>query len=144
MKTIIFDIDNTLADLTDRLHYIQKEPKDWDSFHDECGLDAPIQPTIDINVALFDAGYHIVLLTGREERNRKATIDWCHKYGVKFHELLMRPNGNRRLDTELKLKLAKKLISAGCIHSVFEDRNRVAKMWREQGLTCYHVTEGDF
>lgn len=37
MKSVyVFDIDGTLADLTHRLHHIQKQPKDWDAFFDAC------------------------------------------------------------------------------------------------------------
>jgi hypothetical protein len=30
------------------------------------------------------------------------------------------------------------------IKGVFDDRNQVVKMWREKGLTCFQVAEGNF
>ena len=146
MQTIIFDIDSTLSDLSDRIHHISNGKRNWQAFHDECINDAPIQPTILVNQALYYAGHNIVLLTGREEGNRSDTIKWCHKYGVAFHTLLMRKKGNRQQDTAVKMKhyndsIKDKMPPVLC---VFEDRNRVVAMWRELGLTCYHVTDGDY
>lgn len=43
-RNIIFDIDGTLADPKDRLHFLKK--KDWNSFYDDCLDDAPIHNVI--------------------------------------------------------------------------------------------------
>ena len=43
-RNIIFDIDGTLADPKDRLHFLEK--KDWNSFYDACLDDAPIHHVI--------------------------------------------------------------------------------------------------
>lgn len=44
----IFDIDGTLADLSHRLHFIQKKPADWDGFFAACSDDAPIPEVIEL------------------------------------------------------------------------------------------------
>ena len=67
---IVFDIDGTLADCSQRLHHIQKSPPDWDSFFAETEKDEPIM--------------------------------------------------------------------------VFEDRKRVADMWRSKGIRCCQVAPGDY
>jgi len=33
MKTVIFDLDGTLCDITHRLHFIEGDNKDWDGFY---------------------------------------------------------------------------------------------------------------
>jgi phosphoglycolate phosphatase-like HAD superfamily hydrolase len=42
MKTVIFDLDGTLADLTHRLHYVKNGNRNWDKFFEECDKDLPI------------------------------------------------------------------------------------------------------
>lgn len=49
MKTIVFDLDGTLADITHRLHFIKDGNHDWDGFFAACVDDAPIPEM----VALF-------------------------------------------------------------------------------------------
>lgn len=146
MKTVIFDIDGTLADLSHRIHHIEGDKKNWQAFHEDCPHDDPIDTTIQVNNALYNAGHNIVLMTGREEQNRIATIEWCHKHSVKFHHLLMRKTGNRQQDTIVKAKLYASMIDADMpsVLCVFEDRNRAVQMWRDLGITCYHVTDGDY
>jgi len=124
MKTYIVDIDGTLADLSHRLHHIQKEPKDWDAFFDGCEEDEPIQNVIDVVRQLGTTqGNRIVYLTGRPERVRGKTICWLSKNGLPERNLVMRKNGDHRPDTIAKRELLEKLQSEGHeIVGVFEDR----------------------
>ena len=39
---IIFDIDGTLMDVEHRVHFLQQEPKDWESFNQNMINDTPI------------------------------------------------------------------------------------------------------
>jgi phosphoglycolate phosphatase-like HAD superfamily hydrolase len=144
-EIVIFDIDGTLADHSHRLHYIENKKKDWDNFYEACDKDTPIQPTIDINLMFYQAGYEIILLTGRRESTRNKTIEWCHQHGIKFDMLLMRRNHDYRQDTIFKKESVEKHVKElDLIHSIFEDRKKVVNMWRDLGIQCYHVTEGDY
>ena len=148
-KTVIFDIDKTLANNKHREHYIIAPYLDqyddfipnWDAFHAECYKDTPIQPTIDINNLMYNAGYFIILLTGRTEKNREITKDWCYSNGVKFHSLLMRPNNARESDYIMKRKAIDKISNLPPIHCVFEDSSSAVEMWREKGYQCYQVDD---
>ena len=33
-KWVIFDVDGTLMDITERRKFVEQRPKDWDSFND--------------------------------------------------------------------------------------------------------------
>ena len=65
--------------------------------------------------------------------------------GVIIEKLLMRSQGNYTDDDELKrhwLNIAREADQAPDL--VFEDRDRVVRMWREEGITCFQVAEGNF
>ena len=41
-RTVIIDIDGTISKVGERIKYLQSEPKDWDSFYNDCFEDEPI------------------------------------------------------------------------------------------------------
>jgi len=142
----IFDLDGTLADCTHRLKYIQGEVKDWDMFHSTCVDDLPIEYTIDM---LNHLGTHeeIQILTGRNAVVREQTVKWLDAHNVNYSYLAMREEGDRRQDHVIKLKWLRKFrvdFPEEDIQGVFEDRQQVVDMWREEGLICYQVAPGDF
>lgn len=132
IKTIICDIDGTLA-----LH-AHRGPFDWDKI----GTDEPYEAVRDV---LDMMTYHVILVTGREEKYRGETVAWLMKHRVMFHELHMRPTGDRREDSIIKREIYESRIKGKYnVRFVLDDRNRVVKMWREVGLPCFQVAEGDF
>lgn len=142
----IFDLDGTLADCTHRLKYIQGEEKDWDAFHHNTSKDSAILPTIEILNALSDRN-PIYIVTGRNDVAEEDTRRWLFKYGVKFDVLVMRSENDRRHDTVIKREWLRKFREENPnrkIQGVFEDRQQVVDMWREEGLICYQVAPGDF
>ena len=59
----------------------------------------------------------------------------------------MRPLGDERLDTIIKLKIFDMLVKSEGSLPLFavEDRKQVTKMWREEaGIMCLQVAEGDY
>jgi len=145
----IFDIDGTLADCTHRLHHIIGDKKDWDAFDAEGQKDAPIGTIIEICNALYDKGWDIMLLTGRNERVRVCTEKWLATYGVQYDRLLMRGLGDRREDTIVKKELLDAFLleedlGPKQIESIFEDRQRLVDMFRAEGYHVCQVAKGDF
>ena len=147
----IFDIDGTLADATHRLHHILgKEKKDWDAWDAETDKDAPIVPIIGILQALWNHGHEIMLLTGRNERVRKPTEKWLEDHNVHYHHLIMRPHGDHRDDTIVKLEQLEKFLEPygdekdQVVQTIFEDRRRLVVAFREAGYHVCQVDEGDF
>lgn len=72
----IFDIDGTIADCSQRLHFIQQEKPDWGSFYKDCVNDKPIPTTLEVLCALQKHGAKIVFVTGRPEKYMDETMDW--------------------------------------------------------------------
>lgn len=149
-KIVVVDIDGTIAKVGDRLKHLQESPKNWDKFYERCNEDEPIQNIIEL-VKTLGMKYEIVFLTGRRESLREKTLSWVwRKFNIdelkifRF-DLLMRPDGDFRHDTKVKLEQFLKMgYKVEDIYLVLEDRNSMVKMWRDLGVTCLQVAEGDF
>lgn len=134
-KTIICDIDGTLA------HMRNRSPFDYSRVNED---------TIDDSVAcilkvFYEQEYHILLLSGREDSCRDTTMQWLTDHGIDYNELIMRTSGDFRNDAVIKREIYEQKIKPTCnVLFVLDDRNRVVDMWREIGLKCLQVAPGDF
>ena len=95
---------------------------------------------------------HIIFLSGREgtDQCRQDTIDWLTEnicssdFGCKW-ELLMREENNFEPDEIIKERIFHKEIEPKYnVIAVFDDRDKVVKMWRNLGLLCNQVYWGNF
>lgn len=141
----ICDIDGTVADTKHRVHWIQSKPKNWKAFFSAAPLDRPIQRVIDNVLDLQSKGCLMVMCSGRPEDYRKDTEDWLERHGIIPTKLYMRKSGDYRTDDAVKAELLKDIKEDGIDPKVvFDDRDRVVQMWRDKGLVCIQVAEGDF
>jgi hypothetical protein len=65
------------------------------------------------------------------------------KQGVKYHELRLRRDGDRRSDVIVKREMLAGIDKTQVLF-VVEDRNRVVQMWRSEGLVCLQCAPGEF
>lgn len=152
MKTVIFDLDGTLADIETRRGISIKEngKMDWDIFFDpnNISLDTPNRPVITMAKLLKESGHRIVILSGRSKVTKDATREWLKLFDVPFDILKMRPDNKEfkfMPDDQLKkLWLDQLFPNTDDVLCVFDDRDKVVKMWRENGLSCLQVAEGNF
>ena len=147
-KIVIFDLDGTLALIDKRRDISTKDNGkiDWDKFFDPglIDLDLPNQPVIDVANILNKQGFEIWILSGRSDVTWQATLDWLDKHNVTFTQLIMRPQDDLFLpDNELKQKWLD-WIGVDNVDMVFDERNQVVDMGRQNGLTCFQVAKGDF
>lgn len=145
-KTIIVDLDGTLSLAHHRFHYLQdRKPPDWDSFTKASIYDPPNQPVVDI-IKTLAGKFNIWIWSGRDGSVRNGTTEWLATFGVYYDELRMRKPKDYTPDVQLKRSWLHSLTpeERGSVVAVFDDRNKVVKMWREEGITCCHVAEGDF
>lgn len=152
MSTVIFDLDGTLALIDKRraISLLKNGKMDWDVFFDpkNIDLDQPNMPVIHMARTLKKTGHNVVIFSGRSAATQDATKDWLDKFNVPFDKLVMRPNGGKlkfTADDVLKQMWLDDLIADG--HKVictFDDRDKVVKMWRDNGITCFQVAPGDF
>lgn len=136
MKLYVFDLDGTLANIDHRLPYIQQEPPQWEPFFETCHLDTPVRWVGDLLNRLLGAG-HVIIVSGRRECVREKTQDWLMQHGIFPDELLMRPDGNREPDEQIKLHLLNTYLAQHpqyAVEFIVEDRQRVVDMWRREGF----------
>ena len=85
-----------------------------------------------------------MILSGRSDVTHQATRDWLNKHGVWFDTLTMRTQHFRfTKDSDLK-QMWLDSIGKDNVAMVFDDRQQVVDMWRQNGLTCFQVADGNF
>lgn len=142
----IFDLDGTLADITHRRGLLP----DWPAFYKACSADKPYHEVIRLMHILSDENT-IKIWSGRSDIVREQTLDWLEQY-TEFERLeleimlRMRRDGDFTPDEVLKKKWFDELSPREIvmIRGVFDDRDRMVKMWRDLGLTCFQTAYGDF
>ena len=147
-KIIIFDLDGTLA-LIDARRKLAEKPNgktNFDILFDPklIKLDLPNTPIIECLLAHYWVGQRIIIMSGRSDITKEETIKWLDKHGVRYHNLIMRKNGDFTPDDKLKKDWLNQLPDKSNVLCVYDDRDKVVKMWREEGLTCIQVAEGNF
>ena len=143
---VIFDIDGTLLDISDRLKFIESKPRDWKKFKDPAlkAGDKPIKPVIDILLALHAAGHRIIIASARTVSEKDGTLDSLRRY-IPFIEdvpLYLRSDGDYRKDTVVKSAMLDRMLDAGYKPVVvFDDRPSVIEMWHDRGLKVVDVRD---
>jgi predicted kinase len=135
-KAVICDIDGTLAWMQNRSPYDYTKVKD--DFYDD-GL-------VRLLIKLYNQGIQLIIVSGREASDQctQDTLDWLHK---KFDNFIFyqRRQKDYRPDEIIKEEIYHNCIEGQYdIMCVFDDRNKVVNMWRNLGLLCCQVNEGDF
>ena len=165
-KTVIFDLDGTLANVDVRRKKSLKPngKMDWDIFFDAANisLDEPNEPVIKMAQLFAADGFNIVIFSGRNDRSFVATKHWLTKFDVPFDLLVMRPDkfkanswpiadGNPATpdmrfmpDQILKKQMLDTFVDINDVFLVVDDRDKVVKMWRDLGLNTFQVAPGDF
>ena len=142
-EIVIFDIDGTLADVSERIHHVKKKPKNWNAFFQGMAQDKAIHSMVRLCNVLYESGIKILLCSGRSEEHRPQTVQWLAQQGVNYHELILRPDGDKRTDTIVKREMLAG-IDRSKVLFVVEDRSRVVEMWRSEGLVCLQCAPGEF
>lgn len=137
----VFDLDGTVCNVDHRKHWVATSPKNWDAWNAGISEDTPNCAVLDTLNALSKS-FDIVLVSGRGSEYRQQTIDWLRKHDVKFTELFMRSANDRRADDEVKAELADEVEKTYRILGVFDDRQRVVKMWQSRGVFVFDVSQG--
>ena len=149
-KTVIFDLDGTLA-LIDKRRELARKPNgkiDFKILHNpyNINLDEPNPPVVRIAQMFAEQGFKIVIFSGRSDKTATATLSWLSRNKVPFKKLVMRPHKTMGFvpDEILKKDMLDKHLDINNIFMVVDDRQKVVDMWRSLGLTCLQVAEGNF
>lgn len=124
---------------------------DWAGFYQRCDQDAPNWPVLATMLQLYTVGCDIRIWSGREDSVRGKTLMWLHVYTkialVQLERMLtMRPAGDYTPDQQLKRKWLHAMTPEARrrLTAVFDDRNKVVDMWREEKVACFQVAPGEF
>ncbi len=150
----IFDLDGTLALIDHRRPILEDldNPHRWDHFYEACDKDAPNLPIIQLyNRLKFDDKNDVYIFSGRSAKVRIKTIRWLTGHIIYFSEseyknLIMRPINDYTPDEELKKSWYDNMLidDKERLVCIFDDRDKVVKMWRSLGITCLQVADGNF
>lgn len=149
----IFDLDGTLALIEHRRHILDWETKDkWRHFYAACDQDQPNDPVIATMERLRHAGADVWIFSGRSDEVRDKTVAWLAKHtSFMTHDLespilTMRAAGDYTADDVLKKQWLEGMLidDRNRLVGAFDDRDRVVKMWRDAGVACFQVAEGEF
>lgn len=146
MTFVVFDLDGTLALNEHRLHFIRRDPKDWDAFFAACPQDA-INRAVRFTLEAHElAGHRVEIWSGRSDQVRAETVAWMELHCIDPSLLTrMRPVGDHRPDVILKrCWLREARANGGAPDLVYDNRAVVVAMWREEGVPCFQVAPGDF
>jgi len=146
MKTVIFDIDGTLANIEHRRGYLVGARPNWTRFNAAMGDDTPNGPIVSLYKTLWDSGtYRLEIVTGRNERFRTLTEHWFTWNEIPFHRITMRADNDHRADHIIKQEILQKFLAEGhVIDFTVDDRQQVVDMWRRHGITCLQCDVGNF
>jgi predicted kinase len=136
-NAIIVDIDGTLAHRCDRQWF------DYSKV-DQDELDVTVDGIVK---AYHKMGYTILIVSGREGTAEclSKTHAWLKNHNVPFYDLMMRKEGDYRRDSIVKEEIYNKYIKDKFdVEFVLDDRKSVCEKWRELGLKCLQVAEGNF
>lgn len=140
----IFDIDGTIADTAHRQHYMEAKDKNWPAFYNAMVNDPPVSPVVRVLESLKEAGYAIVLVSGRPDDYREQTETWLKENWIRYNALYMRKAKDYRADDIIKLEIYKEKIEPHYdIIGIFEDRKRVKRMWVKEGIFTFDVNQLD-
>lgn len=149
----IFDLDGTLALTEHRQHILDDidNPDRWSAFFRACVDDKPNWPVIDTFNAVLRAGAQVQIWSGRSAQVMNETLAWIQRF-VKDDidadeiELVMRREGDFTSDEVLKQQWLNSLneYDRRRLVAVFDDRDKVVRMWRENGVACFQVAPGNF
>lgn len=145
---IIVDIDGTLA------HMDGRSPYDYSLVHTDI-VDENVRDVVYRYAwrGLMDEipETSIVIVSGRDNDCRAETESWLEANNIPYDKLYMRDpsrvdeNGNKLDDTIIKRDIYNEWIKPRFnVRFVLDDRDRVVKMWRDEGLKVLQVAEGDF
>ena len=135
-KAVICDIDGTLAWMQNRSPYDYTKVKN-DSYDDRL---------IELLTNLDNQGIQLIIVSGREANDQctEDTINWLKK---KFDDFIFyqRKQCDYRPDEIIKEEIYHNCIEGQYdVICVFDDRNKVVNMWRNLGLLCCQVNDGNF
>ncbi len=135
----VFDIDGVLADVTHRLHFLDRRPKDWRGFFGAAPQDPPLAQGVTLaQEAARDC--EIAYVTGRPEVCRRDTLQWLRRHGLPHGSLTMRGGRDRRPARLAKPQLLARVADGRRVAVVVDDDLEVCDAYEAAGWPVLRAT----
>ena len=141
-NVVIFDIDGTLADGEHRQHHVRPvegKKKNWPAYNDGMANDRLHLHVAQMYWTLRDNKlFELYIVSGREDQFRDVTENWLFENRINSYKALyMRKTGDYRGDDLVKEEILNTHFDKSKILCVFDDRPRVIRMWRRNGIPVF-------
>ena len=142
---IILDLDGTLADVRGARHYVKEKPRNFDAFHGYASKLAPVnQAAKEIAVVAWNAGWNVIILSGRHEKWIYDTEGWLEKHNIRYDSLYLRPDDDFSKDVELKTRFYESFIKDDYdVKLAIDDNPSIVALWRSLGIPTLVVPGWD-
>jgi len=138
LKVVICDLDGTLC-------LFEKEDKTQPHYRNPYNASTCDNDLLNEVVAGIIKDKRVIFVSGREDKYIAPTERFLNTHNLKPLALLMRRTGDFRKDSIVKKEIYEAFIKPFYdVEFVLDDRNQVVEMWREQGLICLQVADGNF
>ena len=144
---ILVDVNGCLGDCTNRKHFLDQEPRDWDGFFRHMMIDKPDDFMHRLVNAQRDHPFYCkaILITGSPEKYRPLMQEWLQINNIDYHELYMRGDYQFIKGFEFKEKLVKEVLEPKYeIIRAFDDRDECANMYRSLGIKCWATNKESY
>lgn len=151
-KAVICDLDGTLCNIEHRRHFVRPidgKKKDWVSFNRAISEDT-VNEWCAVLLQAISSRYEIVYCSGRNENERRNTVEWLKKhrlaaFGYDWAPIYMRNRDDSRQDAIIKeIILDFEILTRYEPQFMIDDRSQVVNMWRKRGFVCLQCDEGNF
>jgi predicted kinase len=140
-NAVLVDIDGTLAHLAPGADGTIRNVYDGSRVHEDA-LDEVVASLVRRETK---AGRFVIVMSGRDSEYREVTERWLSAKGVHYDALYMRAEGDKRKDSIVKRELFDQHVRGRFnVLYVLDDRDQVVRGWRQMGLKCLQVAEGNF
>ena len=135
----VVDVDGVLADVRHRLHYLERRPKDWESFFAAAPADPPLDEGFAVLRRLAD-GHELVYLSGRPERLRHVTERWLADHDAPPGRVVLRRDGDRRPARQLKVGELRRIGRTAPVAVLVDDDEAVCAAAAAAGFTVFRAS----
>lgn len=135
-EAVIFDFDNTLCDVSSIWHMVAEgvRTRNFDDYHEASRKCPPIPTTLWALRKATAEGYHVFVVTARQEKYRHTTIEWMSNHVLSCDAVFMRKDGDFRDDVTVKRELLQEIQKDFRVIHAWEDRPEIVELWKTEGI----------
>ena len=135
----VFDIDGVLADVAQRVHFLEGRRKDWAAFFSAAPDDPPHPEGLAL-AAEAARDCEVVYVTGRPDWCRAETLAWLAQHGLPDGRLAMRRRGDHRPARQAKPELLRALAGDRTVAVIVDDDLEVCDAYEAAGWSVLRAT----